>query len=54
VALLLGKDYASMSHGACRTSEDAVRVRLAGGWQELQWWQNVADVVILLIFIDYI
>eukprot|EP00435_Cladocopium_sp_Y103_P035251 s467_g9.t1 len=47
VALLVGKDYASMSHGPCRTSEDAVRVRLAGGWQELQWWQNVADDVTL-------
>lgn len=35
VALLLGKDSASMSHGACRTSEDAVRVRLAGGWQDV-------------------
>ena len=43
-----------MSHGACRTSEDAVRVRLAGGWQELQWWQNVADVVILLIIYNVI
>jgi len=35
LALLKGKDFASMAHGPCRTSEDAVRVRLKGGWEDV-------------------
>eukprot|EP00434_Breviolum_minutum_P011813 symbB.v1.2.010425.t2/scaffold655.1/size176010/12 len=35
LALLKGKDFASMTHGPCRTSEDAVRVRLKGGWEDV-------------------
>ena len=35
LALLKGKDFASMTHGPCRTSEDAVRVRLKGGWEDI-------------------
>ncbi|CAK9074644.1 unnamed protein product [Durusdinium trenchii] len=35
LALLKGMEFLSMQHGPCRTSEDAVQVRLAGGWKDV-------------------